>query len=115
MLIACLGLFGFTVFSTQQRIKEIGIRRILGASMWDVLKLFFSQYIALIITASVVGLTIGNYFVNQWLSGFAYKIDIEFHYFLVTLVIAISIILCTISAYVIKTVVANPVDSLRYE
>jgi putative ABC transport system permease protein len=115
ILIACLGLFGFTVFSTQQRINEIGIRRILGASMWNVLQLFYRQYISLIITASIVGLTIGNYFVNQWQSGFAYKIDIEIHYFLITLVIAVSIILCTVSVYIIKVLVSNPVNSLRYE
>ncbi len=115
IFLVCLGLFGFTVFSTQQRIKEIGIRRILGASVWDMLKLFFSQYVSLIVISSLIGVMLGNYFISQWLNEFAYKIDIELHYFLLTVVIAVSIILCTLSVYIVKTVASNPVDSLRYE
>lgn len=115
VFIACLGLFGFTVFSTEQRIKEIGIRRILGASFTDILKLFFSQFVLLIVVSSVIGIALGDYFISQWLNGFAYKIEILPSYYIIAGVISVVIILTTISIYIIKTVSSNPVEALKYE
>ncbi len=115
VFIACLGLFGFTVFSTEQRIKEIGIRRVLGASLADILRLFFSQFILLILVSSVIGIALGDYFISQWLNGFAYKIDILPSYYIIAGVISAVIILTTISIYIIKTVSSNPVEALKYE
>lgn len=115
IFIACLGLFGFTVFNTEQRIKEIGIRRVLGASLLNILSIFVKQFLWLIIFASIFGLLAGDYFISQWLNNFVYKIDVIPLYFIVTIVICSIIIISTISIYVIKTTLSNPAEALRYE
>lgn len=115
IFISCLGLFGFTVFNTQQRIKEIGIRRVLGASLMNILSLFVKRFLWVIIIASIFGLLVGNYLVNQWLNNFVYRIDITFLDLIFTLILCSAITIITISIYVVKTVLSNPANSLRYE
>lgn len=115
IFIACLGLFGFTVFNTEQRIKEIGIRRVLGASLPNILSIFVKQFLWFIILASIFGLIAGNYLISQWLNNFAYRVDVIPLYFIITVAICSIIIISTISIYVIKTTLSNPANALRYE
>lgn len=115
VLIACLGLFGFTVFNIEQRIKEVGIRRVLGASTFDILFLFIRKFLLVIILSSVIGLALGSYFTREWLSNFVYRIDITLLDYIVIVAVCTIIIVTTVSLYIVKTIFSNPAESLKYE
>ena len=115
ILIACLGLLGLATFSAQQRVKEIGVRKVLGASVPHVVALLSKDFLKLVIIALVLAAPVAWYVMNNWLKDFAYRVDIQWWIFLVAAVIAIVIAFLTISTQAIKAAVANPVKSLRTE
>lgn len=115
LFIACLGLFGIVSFSGQQRIKEIGIRKVLGASVTAILYMFSKDFVKLVIFANLVAWPIAWYAMDKWLQDFAYRTNISWWMFIFSGGIALVIALVTMSFQAIKAARANPVDSLRYE
>jgi putative ABC transport system permease protein len=115
LLIACLGLFGLTTFVVERKIKEIGIRKVLGASVPDIVGLLSSDFIKLVLMSILIATPISWYFMNNWLRDFAYRININWWIFLIAGVIAVLIALITVSIQSIKAAIANPVKSLRTE
>ena len=115
ILIACLGLFGLAAFTTEQRTKEIGIRKVLGASIPDVLVLITKDFTGLVLIAIVVATPIAYSVMTRWLDDFAYRIEISWPIFLVAGLTALGIAWVTISYQSIKAALANPVTSLRHE
>ena len=115
ILIACLGLLGLATFAAQQRVKEIGIRKVLGASVPSVVQLLSKDFIKLVIIAFVVATPVAWYFMNKWLEDFAYRTDLKWWVFPLAGIIAVLIALFTISFQAIKAAIANPVKSLRTE
>ncbi len=115
ILIACLGLFGLATFMAEQRTKEIGIRKVLGASVFSLVGLLSKDFLKLVLIAILIASPIAWYAMNEWLSEFAYKIDIEWWMFAGAGLLAISIALLTVSFQSIKAALMNPVKSLRSE
>jgi putative ABC transport system permease protein len=115
IFIACLGLFGLATFSAEQRIKEIGIRKVLGASVGNITGLLSKDFIRLVAIAFVIASPVAGYFMHEWLKDFAYRTNIEWWIFAMAGIIAIAIAVFTVSFQAIKAAVANPVKSLRSE
>jgi putative ABC transport system permease protein len=115
ILISCLGLFGLATFSAEQRIKEIGVRKVLGASVTSIVTLLSKDFLKLVIISIIIASPLAWFVMNKWLESFAYRIDISWVYFAITALAAILIALITISFQAIKAAVANPVESLRSE
>jgi putative ABC transport system permease protein len=115
VLIACLGLLGLATFSARQRIKEIGVRKVLGASVTDIAALLSKDFIKLVLVALVVASPIAWYVMHKWLQDFAYRTEINVWIFLLAGIIAVGIALTTISFHAVKAALANPVKSLRSE
>jgi len=115
IFIASLGLFGVATFGIQQKIKEIGIRKVLGASVFSIIKLLSINYLILMLVANIFAWPISFYFMNRWLKQFAYRIDISVIIFIGSAAFALIIALLTLSYQSVKVAFANPVDSLRYE
>jgi putative ABC transport system permease protein len=115
IFIACLGLFALAAFMAEQRTKEIGIRKVLGASTFNLTMILSREFTFLVLVAFVPAAALGWYLSDQWLSGFAHRIDINPLLFLLTGVAAISIAWLTVSYQAIKAAATNPVKSLRYE
>jgi putative ABC transport system permease protein len=115
ILIACLGLFGLSAFTAEQRTKEIGIRKVLGASVIDVTRLLSRDFIGLVAIAIVIASPLAWYGINKWLQSFAYKVPISWWMFALAGSLAIAIALVTVSFQSIRAAIANPVVSLRSE
>jgi putative ABC transport system permease protein len=115
MFITCLGLFGVSLFVIQTRMKEIGIRKVMGASVGTILVLVGKEFIALISMSTIIGLPIAAYFVNGWLENYAYRVAVDFALGLVTFVAATIVVLAAISFQALRAATANPVEALRYE
>ena len=115
VIVSCLGLFGLVTFSTEQRTKEIGIRKVLGASVASIVNLLSKDFLKLVLMAVVIASPIAWWGMNQWLQDFAYKIGIEWWMFILPGLAAISIALLTVSFQSIKAASMNPVKSLRSE
>ncbi|MGN6542686.1 MAG: ABC transporter permease, partial [Ginsengibacter sp.] len=115
IFISCLGLLGLASHSTLQRTKEIGIRKVLGASVSGITSLLSKDFIKLVLIALVIASPIAWFGMHKWLQGFAYRIDIGIWVFILAGVLAILIALLTVSFQAIKAAVANPVNSLRSE
>jgi putative ABC transport system permease protein len=115
IVIACLGLLGLATFAAQQRVKEIGIRKVLGASIPNIVQLLSRDFLKLVIIAFVIALPVGWYATNRWLQDFAYRVDIKWWVFLLAGLIAMLIAFVTISFQTIRAAVANPVKNLRTE
>ena len=115
ILIACLGLFGLATFNTLQRVKEIGIRKVLGASVINIVHLLSSEIIMLVIVANIIAWPVAWYFMNEWLNGFAYRIGINVWLYVMAAFAAIMIALITVSTQTIRAAMSNPADTLRYE
>jgi putative ABC transport system permease protein len=112
---ACLGLFGLASFTAEQRTKEIGIRRVLGATVSNVTLLLSKDFVKLVLVANVIAWPVAWYAMNEWLKDFAYRIEIGWWVFALAGGLALLIALLTVSTQAIKAALANPVDSLRYE
>jgi ABC-type antimicrobial peptide transport system permease subunit len=115
ILISCLGLLGLVMFSAEQRTKEIGIRKVLGASISSIIGLFSKDFLKLIVIAFLIAAPIGWYSMNHWLQDFAYKIDITWWTFALAGGVSILITLIIVSYQAIKAAITNPVTSLRSE
>ncbi|HWH61891.1 MAG TPA: FtsX-like permease family protein, partial [Ginsengibacter sp.] len=115
IFIACLGLLGLSLFSTMQRTKEIGVRKVLGASVINIVTLLSKDFIKLVMIAFVIASPLAWWIMHNWLQDFAYRINISWWIFLGAGVLAIVIALATISFQAIKAAIANPVKSLRTE
>jgi len=115
IFIACLGLFGLVSVIVEQRTKEIGIRKVLGASVFGIVKLYSNNFIKWVLMATVLAWPIAWYIMQSWLEDFAYKTAIEWWVFLLSGGIVVLIALITVSSLAIKAAVANPTESLRYE
>ena len=115
ILISCLGLLGLVIFSAEQRTKEIGIRKVLGASMGSILGLFSKDFLKLICIAFLIAAPLAWWAMNNWLIDFAYKIDLSWWIFALAAGISMLITLLTVSQQAIKVATANPVKSLRAE
>jgi putative ABC transport system permease protein len=115
MIIACLGLFGLAAFVTEQRTKEIGIRKVLGASVHGLVSLLSKDFMKLVLIAIILAIPATWYFMRQWLQDFAYRINISWWIFFVAGAAALLIALITVSFQAIKTAITNPVKSLRTE
>jgi len=113
--IACLGLWGLTSFTTLQRIKEIGIRKVLGASVKNIMVLLSRQYLNLILMASLIASPIAWYAIHVWLRNFAYRISLSWELFAVPVLILCVLTFITISVHITRAVLANPVESLKSE
>lgn len=115
IVVACLGLFGLTSFTTRQRIKEIGVRKVLGASVVDIVTLLARDVLALVVIAVAVAIPLASYGMNRWLETFAYRTDVGIFTFLVSAALALVIACLTVSYQSIRAARANPVDSIKYE
>ncbi len=115
IVIACLGLFGLTLHTTEQRTKEIGVRKVLGASVADVVFTLSKESIKLIVIATVVAWPTAYYFMSRWLQNFAYRINLNVWIFILSGFIVFLIAMLTLSFQAIKAGISNPVDALRYE
>ncbi|MFT3705377.1 MAG: ABC transporter permease [Agriterribacter sp.] len=115
IFISCLGLYGLSAFMAEQRTKEIGVRKVLGASVFNVVYLLSTGFTKLILIAVVIAVPIAWYTINNWLKGFAYRVDADWVIFLVASLSALAIAWITVSYESIKAAVVNPVKSLRTE
>ncbi len=115
VVVACLGLFGLASFTTEQRTKEIGIRKALGASVAAVIALLSRQFIKWVLVASAIAWLIAGFAMRSWLQNFAYHTNLEPWSFVIAAIGALVIALLTVSYQTIRAALMNPVDSLRYE
>lgn len=115
ILISCLGLLGMVMVTAQQRTKEIGVRKVLGASVSGIVAMLSQDFVKLVLIAIIIGSPIAWWAMNKWLQDFAYRIDIEWWMFALAGILAVVIALLTVSFQAVKAAVANPVDSLRDE
>jgi putative ABC transport system permease protein len=115
IFIACLGLFGLASFTAEQRTKEIGIRKVLGATIPGVAKLLSKEFIILVLISNSLAWPISYYIMNGWLQSFAYRTHINLWTLLMPALIALVFTVLTVSYQAIKAALANPVDALRYE
>ncbi len=115
IVIASLGLFGLVSFMMVQRVKEIGIRKVLGASIKQISIVLTQTYFRLILVAGLVAIPLGWYFMNRWLNGFTYRTEISIWVFILAVLIVLVIALITIMFQVLKASRMNPVESLKYE
>lgn len=115
IFIACLGLFGLSAFTITQRIKEIGIRKVLGASIPQIIRVLSVDFLKLVLIAAVIGIPISWFAMNSWLEDFAYRIDVQWWVLIIACMAAGAVAFLTISFQAIKAAVANPVKSLRSE
>jgi putative ABC transport system permease protein len=110
-----MGLFGLSIYTTRQRTKEIGIRKVLGASVVGVTALLSKDFLKLVLLAAIVAFPIGWLLMNMWLEDFAYRVKISWWVFVLAGITALLIALITISFQAIKAAIANPIKSLRTE
>ena len=115
IFIACLGLFGLATFTAEQKTKEIGIRKTLGASVPGIIFLLSKQFIKWIIISSFIAGPIAYYLMDNWLQNFMYRVDITFVTFILAGCFILIIAFITVSRQAIKAATANPVESLHYE
>jgi len=115
IFISCMGLFGLGMFTAEKRTKEIGIRKVLGASVANIAAMLSKDFVKLVLIAIVIASPVAWYFMNQWLQNFAYRTNISWWVFVLAGVASVLIALLTVSFQAIKAAVANPVKSLRTE
>jgi putative ABC transport system permease protein len=115
ILVACLGLFGLASFTTAQRTKEIGIRKVLGSSVFAIVEMLYREFVILIAISFVIATPLAWFAVNQWLDGYAFKTDLQWWLFLAPFAVVLLIALLTVSFQSIKAALTNPVTSLRSE
>jgi len=115
VFIACLGLFGLAAFTAQQRVKEIGVRKVLGATVASITLMLGKDFVKLVAISILIAAPIAWYAMSNWLEDFAYRVNIGWAVFIIAGLIALFIALVTVSFHAIKAAIANPVKSLRNE
>src|SRR5690606_19686243 len=115
VFIACMGLFGLAAFSAQRKTKEIGIRKVLGASVTNVVTLLSKDFIKLVLIAIVIATPISWYAMNRWLQGFAYRIELKWWMFVGAGLVAVVIAMVTVSGQSVRAALADPIDSVKSE
>lgn len=115
IFISCLGLFGLASFMAEQKTKEIGIRKVLGATIGNIVLLFSKEFTKWVIVASLIACPVAYYVMSRWLQNFAYRTDITAWIFVLSALIALAIALITVSFQAIKAAMTNPADVLKYE
>jgi putative ABC transport system permease protein len=115
IFVACLGLFGLAAYAAQQRTKEVGIRKVLGASVHSLVALLSKDFLRLVLVAFGFAVPVAYLVMQRWLEDFAYRIDLSWPIFLTAGLLALAIALLTVSYQAIRSAMANPVESLRYE
>jgi putative ABC transport system permease protein len=115
IVIACLGLFGLASFTTEQRTKEIGIRKSFGASITGLIQLLCKEFSKWVFIANIIAWPVAYFAMNYWLQNFAYRINIGLGIFILAALLALVIALLTVGYQAIKAARANPIEALRYE
>jgi putative ABC transport system permease protein len=115
IIISCLGLFGLAAYTVERRTKEIGIRKVFGATIPEIMFLLSKEFSKWIIIANIIAWPLAYYIMSNWLKDFAYRINIGIGVFLLSGAMALLIALITVGAHTIKAATSNPVDALRYE
>jgi hypothetical protein len=115
IIISCLGLFGLASFAAERRTKEIGIRKVLGASVSNILRLLSQEIVLLVLIANVIAAPVAYYAMSQWLHNFVFRIDIGWNVFVLTAITALIVAIATVSIQAIRVAIANPINALRYE
>jgi ABC-type antimicrobial peptide transport system permease subunit len=115
IFISCLGLFGLATFTTGQRVKEIGVRKVLGASVANIVTLLTSDFLKIVLISIVLSIPVSWYIMNRWLEDYAYRITISWPVFIMAGSLAVMVALLTVSLQAIKAALKNPVRSLRTE
>jgi len=115
IFVACLGLFGLSTFLTQQRIKEIGIRKVLGASTSNIVIILSKEFTKWVIIANLIACPVAYFIMNKLFQNFAYRVDMGYKVFGVTIISSIMIAIVTVSFQTIKAANSNPVKALKYE
>jgi len=115
LFISCLGIFGLSSYTAEQRTKEIGIRKVLGATVSNIIKHISKEFVMLVIIANIIVWPLAYFFLNRWLQTFAYRINIGWWMFVLTGLAVLMVSLLTVGWQIIRAATANPVDSLRYE
>ncbi len=115
ILVACLGLFGLATFSVEQRTKEIGVRKVLGISVSQILMLLSKEFMLLILIAFFISIPLAYYSLNEWLNGFAFRVEIEIWPFIIAGVIALSISFITVAYHGLRASLIDPAKTLMYE
>ncbi|MYD59506.1 MAG: FtsX-like permease family protein, partial [Gemmatimonadetes bacterium] len=115
IFIACLGMLGMVSYALERRTKEIGIRKILGASAWNIIVLIFSEFFGILVVANLFAWLIAFLLMDNWLLSFAYKIELSPHTFALGTLFAIAITFATVARHLIQAASKNPIDKIRYE
>jgi len=115
IVVACLGLFGLAAFTAEQRTKEIGVRKVLGASVRNIVLLLSKEFAKLVLIANVIAWPVAYFATHDWLQNFAYRVDIAWWVFMLAGVTALLIALGTVGYQAIRAALANPIEALRYE
>ena len=115
IFISCMGLYGLSAFMAEQRTKEIGVRKVLGASVFNIVYLLSTGFTRLILIAMAIAIPVSWFAINSWLDGFAYRIHVSWFIFLVASLVALGMAWLTVSYESIKAAITNPVKSLRTE
>ena len=115
IFISCMGLYGLSAFMAEQRTKEIGVRKVLGASVFNIVFLLSTNFTRLILIAMAIAIPLSWFAINNWLEGFAYRIHVSWIIFLVASLTALLIAWATVSYESIKAAISNPAKSLRTE
>jgi len=115
IIISCLGLLGLISFAAKQRTREIGIRKVFGASVKGIVLMLSSDFTRLVVLSNLVAWPMAWYIMHKWLQNFAYSVNISIWDFLLAAVVAFFIAMLTVTYQTLKTATANPIEALRYE
>ncbi|MEM8523135.1 MAG: ABC transporter permease [Bacteroidota bacterium] len=115
ILISCLGLLGLVTFSAQRRKREIGIRKVLGASTFSIVQMLSADFTKMVVVAIIIALPISYYIASDWLKGFAFKIELQVWYFIIASLVALLLTWLTVSFQTLTTAKLNPIDTLKEE
>lgn len=115
LIISCIGLFGLAAFAAELRIKEMGIRKVHGAGLFDIMRIFGRDFLKLILISTVIALPVGWYVMQQWLQGFEYRIELSWIFFVLSILSIFAVSMLTVLYQMIKVSRANPIDYIKYE
>ena len=115
VLLSCMGLFGLACFMAERRTKEIGVRKVLGASVTGIIQLLSKEFLILVAIANLIAAPVAYILMKIWLESYPFRVDISVFLFLEVAALAMLIAIITVSVQAVRAAIANPVDSLRYE